>query len=439
MFVKKSFILLSCVLFSLTSFANKVLDIQHWTTKNGAQVYFVQAKQIPILDIRVVFNAGSARDDKFPGIASLTNNLLNQGASDLSADEIANGFDRHGAIFSSDVSRDMSILSLRSLTQTDLLSPTLSLFAKIINHPTFPQNAFLRLQRNTISAINAQQQNPNAVANDLFFAKLYGNHPYGHPVLGTMASIKALKLTNIKAFYQHYFVGNNVTVALVGDIDLAKAHAIVDEIVGQLPPGKAAGDLPKVASLAQSEEKTYSFPSKQTQIIMGQIAIKRSDPSYFPLMVGNFILGGNPLTSRLFENVREKHGYVYTIYSYFNPLLDNGTFAIALQTQHSQTKPALNITRKTLAEFIQSGISTSELTTAKNSIVGGFPLRLDSNRAIADAIAGMGFYHLPLNYLDTYCDKIKAISREDIIHAFQHHIYPERMLTVLVGKVNDPT
>jgi len=167
--------------------------------------------------------------------------------------------------------------------------------------------------------------------------------------------------------------------------------------------------------------------------MMGAPGIARNDPDLLALSVGNYILGGGGFVSRLTEEVREKKGMVYSVYSYFSPRKQRGPFLINFQTKKTQVDEALSLVKKTLNDFIDNGVTEEELAAAKANIIGGFPMKIDSNKKILSYLSVIGFYDLPLDYLETYNDKIAAITTEQIKAAFQKHLNPEKMVTVIVG------
>jgi len=205
-------------------------------------------------------------------------------------------------------------------------------------------------------------------------------------------------------------------------------------LVAHLPKGAPAEKLPKVANLNEQETIKLAHPSTQTHILLGQPGMKRGDPDYFALYVGNHILGGNGLVSRLSNEIREKRGLAYSTYSYFLPMRKDGPFQIGLQTRNDQAEEALKVVRETLNNFIENGPTDEELNASKKNITGGFPLRISSNQKILGYIGMIGFYDLPLDYLDTFNEKIQAVSADDIKDAFKRRVHPDTMVTVLVGQ-----
>jgi zinc protease len=416
--------------------AQAVPRIQHWQTGEGMRVYFVRARELPILDLRLVFDAGSARDAVRPGLARITTALLDKGAGDWDADAIAARFEDVGADFSTDTDRDMSWLSLRSLSDTRYSAPALETFIRVATAPSFPERDFERARKLTLVSLQRQQQRPATVASKAFYRALYLDHPYAHPVIGDAASVKAMTREAVRGFYRRYFVARNAVLAMVGDMDRAQAERLAARISAGLAPGEPAPELPSVAALAHNHTERTPFPSEQAHIYMGQPGVRRGDPDYFPLYVGNHILGGSGFSSRLVKEVRVKRGLSYSVYSYFPPLARKGPFQLNLQTRGDQTGEAVAVAKDTLRAFIEAGPSDQELEAAIKNITGGFPLRLDSNEDIVAYLAVIGFYGLPLDYLDTFNDKVAAVTVEDIKAAFRKRLDVDRMVTVIVGGEN---
>lgn len=421
--------------FCLSCANAKVLSIEHWKTKNGAEVLFVPSPSVPMLDVLVAFDAGSSRDASQPGIAALTNAMIDQGSSQFNATQIAEAFEDQGAQYSVSLTRDMAVLGLRSLSQAQHLEPALSMFTHIINQANFPESAFERERKQQLQAIRLASQSPKDVANQQFFQSLYGNLPYAHSSLGTKDSVQQLNRSQLNAFHKQYYVAENATIALVGAIDSQQAHQIAEKLTAQMPRGKKARALTRAPNLTQPATKNIKFPSSQTIIRIGQMGITHHSQDYFPLMVGNYTLGGGTLVSRLAKEVREDRGLTYGISSQFVPLAGRGPFLISLGTKNNQAQQAMSVSMETLNQFLHSGPSQNELKAAKQYINGSFPLRFDSNRAIANTLLSMGFYQLPLDYLDQYLPKVNAVTIKQIQSAFQKHIDPKKMVTITVGRV----
>jgi zinc protease len=417
--------------------ANAALDIQTGETDNGARFYFVETRQLPMVQLSVGFDAGSARDpqDKL-GLAHLVNLMVEEGAADLDGESIALALESVGAQYSNENGRDMSVFELRSLSDPDLLQPAARVFAKILSAPTFPKASLDRERQRLLIRLAQQQQSPRDVVTRAFYANLFDGHPYAKPPDGDAEGVQRIVRRDLTDFHRDYFVGANAVMALVGDLSRAEAEQLVQQVVGGLPRGRAAEKVAAVPELNGGALVDIQFPSNQSHLLMGQPGVSRHDLDYFPLYVGNHILGGSGLISRLSVAIREERGLAYSVYSYFLPMRDRGPFIIGLQTRNDQTSLAERLARETVASFVAEGPSAEELEAAKKNITGGFPLLIDSNRKIAGNLLNMAFYGLPLDYLETYSDRIDAVTAEQIRDAFRRRVDPERLVRVVVGGSN---
>ncbi len=407
--------------------------IQSWETSNGARVLFVETRDLPMLDIRVVFDAGAARDGNSPGLAKLTSALLDQGAGGLNADEIAIGMESLGAILGGGSARDMGWLTFRSLSEKKLLDPALALFKKVLTQADFPVVDFKREQQRMIVSARYRGQKPGSIASENYYKLLFGSHPYASIPGGDEKSLAALMRKQVQAFYKQYYVANNAVIAVVGDLTTEQAKKIVDDLIGKLPAGERAAPLPDVSPLKKAHKKIISHPSTQSHVLIGAPGVYRGDPDYFPLYMGNFILGGGGLVSRISEEVREKRGLSYSAYSYFSPMARSGPFTLGLQTKNAKREEAIQVLRNTLQDFLDKGPTDKEITAARKNITGGFPIRVSSNSKIVEYLAMIGFYKLPLDYLDTFSPTIEAVTKEQIVDAFKRRVDPDKMVTVIVG------
>jgi len=415
--------------------AQAALPIEHWTTSTGARVYFVRADSIPMLDVSVEFDAGARFDPPGKrGLASLTNAMMARGTDGSDAlDEaaIAEGFARLAAQRGGGAGDDRANLSLRTLTSEPELSQAVSLLARVLSSPNFPAGILAREKDRTVQAIREAETKPETIARRSFGELLFGDHPYGGEA--TAETVAAIGRDDLVGFHRDRYDAGRAVVAMIGAVPRARAEEIAEQLTRGLPPGAARPALPEVARLAQAVERRIAHPASQSHILVGAPAIARGDPDFFPLLVGNYVLGGGGFVSRLYSEVREKRGLAYSVYSYFSPQLQPGPFTIGLQTQKSQTGEALAVVRETLERFVREGPTDAELEAAKSNLVGGFALRIDSNRKILDNLAAIGFYRLPLDYLDRWTDRVSAVTREQIREGFARHVAPRAMATVVVG------
>lgn len=422
-------ILTLSTLISLPTFA---IEIQQWVTSNGAKVLFVPAEDLPMIDIRMTFKAGSSRDGKLPGIAKLTNGLLVEGTGQLSPEDIAAQFEDVGAELGHDSLKDMAWTSLRLLSNLDNRAAIIDLFARVTSQPSFPVDAIERDRTSMLTQLKNSKKKIESVTADRFNSALYKNHAYDIGAKGTEASLKKITQSDLQQFHQRYYVAKNAALAIVGDLNRHQAEEMAEQLSHYLSEGEPAKKIEAVkATKAQTIE--VDFDSTQTHIVMGMPVLSRKDDDYFPLYVGNHILGGSGFGSRLMSVIREEKGLSYSVYSYFMPMESNGPFELALQTANHQAQQARLLLKKLLKEFMAKPVTAEELDKAKKNITGSFPLKLDSNKKIVEYLAVIGFYDLPLDYLDSFNSKVEQVTAQQIKDAFNRRVHFDQLVEVIVG------
>ena len=405
--------------------------IEHWIAPSGARVYFVESHGLPIVDVQVDFAAGSAWDPPGKaGLASMTHHLLDLGAGSMDETQIANRLADLGALLSGSAGTDAASVSLRTLSAADKRGPALDVLRAVLTGPKFPAAVFEREKARTVAALKDALTRPETIASRAFWSAMYPGHPYGRQAMPE--SVAGLKRDDVAAFYRESYAARRASVAIVGDLVRSEAEAIAEQITDGLPAGGAPG-VAAAVQLPAAGEQRIAHPAAQAHVMMGLPALRRGDPDFFPLVVGNYTLGGGGFLSRLMKEVREKRGFAYSVYSYFQPMAQPGPFQIGLQTRKEQADEALKVARDVLAAFLAEGPSAEELEGAKQNLVGSFPLRLDSNRKLLENVAVIGFHGLPLDYLDRYAENVEKVTAEDVRGAFARHVRPENMVTVVVG------
>lgn len=426
------FLASAAALWLAASAAEAALPIQHWTTSSGARVYFVASRGIPMLDINVDFDAGARRvpADK-AGLGGLAHTLLKAGSAAHSEEEISRRIADVGALLGGSVDRDRAGLSLRTLSSERERAQATATFAEILQTPLFPDAAFLRERARLVDSVREDETKPEAIASKAFYRLLYAGHPYG--LAPTPETVLRIERADVEGFYRANYVAERAVVTILGDADRALAERIAEQLTAALPhaPGTPT-PLPAVVQ-PRGETVHIAHPASQSHILLGLPAIARSDADYFPLLVGNYVLGGGGLVSRLYREVREKRGYAYSVYSYFLPLAQEGPFQIGLQTKKEQAEEALARVRVVLDEFLAHGLSVAELKAAKQNLVGGFALRIDNNRKLLEQVALIGYYQLPLNWLEDFTARVEKVSVDQIRAAFVRRVRPDNLVTIVVG------
>jgi len=433
--MRKFFCAVACLAASLCSWPlHSGPVIQTWTTDNGAKVMFYPAPELPMLDIRATFAAGSARDAGHAGIARLTNGLLAEGAAGLAAHDIAERFERAGARYSNGSRREMAWAALRTLTEPASLEPTLQTFVKVLTRPDFKPAEVARLRNQMLSALDHLEQSPSDIAERALYRALYAGHPYGNSPAGDRDSLTAIGAADLRAFYDRYYVARNMTLALVGDVDRRLAETIANTVAGGLSAGEKAPDLPAPQPLEEARTVHVKYPSRQSHILMGAIGMRRQDPEYFDLYVANHVFGGSGFSSRLLSTIRERNGLAYSAYSYFRPMANRGPFILGVQTRSEQVGQAIELAQRELDQFVSNGATADELLASQRNITGGFALRIDSNRKLLQYLTTIGYYDLPLDYLEKFNPRVEGVSVASMREALQGRIDPGKLITVIVGE-----
>jgi len=432
MFAKSVLVCFSLLLIAPAAWAG--LNIQHWQTPQGARVVFVENHDLPMLDVSVDFSAGSARDGREKsGLANLTRHLMGLGAGAYTERDVAEKLADVGAVMSGRFDADRAGFSLRSLSGKAERDQAVSLLAAVLSQPRFDAAVLEREKARVVAGLEEAATKPESIGEKAFQAAIYGDHPYALNEAGEVATVQRLVQADLVAFHGVHYRARNMVVAMMGDLNRAEAEAIAERLAADLPKGDAPAPIAPVQVNAQGQENTIPHHATQSHLFMGLPGLKREDADYFPLYVGNYVLGGGGFDSRLTESIRQKKGLAYSVYSYFMPMRELGPFQIGLQTKREATQEAVRTAREELTRYLAEGPSEAELAQAKNNLIGGFPLRIDSNKKILEYLAVIGFYQLPLNWLETYSAKVAAVTRDDILRAFRARVKPAAMMTVIVG------
>ena len=440
-FMRRALVLLA--LLQLPS-AWALLPIEHWSEANGARVWLVHSPAIPMVDVQVDFDAGTRRDPAAQaGLASafalMSSKGVRAGGPDepaMDENDLGEAWADLGAAFDAGAERDALAFSLRSLTEPDLLARAVRLAARQLGDSEFADSVWQRERARWQAAIREADTRPGTAAVKAFHRAVFGEHPYGQ--FATAETLERIGVADLRAFQARYLLPCRARVAIVGAVDRAQAQALVQALLARLPDTRPQDcaplpELPQVQPLAQGHQIDIPFASAQAHVLIGQPGFARRDPDFLALLVGNHILGGGGFTSRLTTQVREKRGLTYGVYSQFSPGLQAGAFAVGLQTRPDQALQATQLSREVLERFVAEGPTEAELRAAKDNLVGGFALRIDSNRKLLANVVNIAWNDLPLDYLEHWTERVEALTVADIRAALQRKLQPDRMVTVTVG------
>ena len=434
-----------CLLaFGFLNNANAILPIEKLDSYKGAKGYLVQTKTLPMVDIEVSIDAGDRYDPiGKSGLADMVAALMQYGVrgdnGPLTEAQIADEIADLGANIGLSVSGERAILRIRSLSRKDLRDRAVKLAAAMLSAPTYEVKIVEREKQRAITNLLEAETKPEFVLERRFSKLVYGNYPLGSAP--TVKSVAAVSANDLMQFHKQFYRGERMIVSIVGDVDRSQANEIMQTLLQKTSQsGAPIVKLPElqrspVEPLAQREIQ-IPFDSQQAHIAMGMTAVTRSNPDYFPLLVGNYILGGGGFVSRLMAEVREKRGLAYSVFSYFAPGKDTGIFQAGLQTKNDQAAMALEVMSSTIAKFIADGPTPSELIAAKSNLVNGYPLRIDNNRKLLDNVSSIAWNDLPLDTMEIWTKQVEAVTLEQVSAAFQKYLAMDRMKIVVLGAKN---
>lgn len=438
----------TCLTFALiavvSTSAHAILPIEKLDSFKGAQAYLVQTKSLPMVDIEISIDAGDRYDPSAKsGLATVVGQLMNYGAKSekglLNEAQIADEIADLGANLAVSVSGERAIMRIRTLSRKDLRDRAVQLASAMLSAPTYDAKILAREKQRMTTALLESETKPESVLDRRFRKLVYGDYPLANsPTVRSIANIGA---TDLQQFHKQFYRGDRMIVSIVGDVSKVEAAEIVQGLLQRVPQsGPAVAKLPEferspVEPLSQ-REVTIPFDTQQAHIAMGMTAVTRSNPDYFPLLVGNYVLGGGGFVSRLMSEVREKRGLAYSVFSYFAPGKDVGIFQAGVQTKSDQATLALEVMSSTIAQFIANGPMQSELDAAKANLINGYPLRIDNNRKLLDNVSSIAWNNLPLDTMDVWTKQVEAVSLEQVKGAFQKYLAMDRMKIVVLGAKN---
>lgn len=418
-------------------------NIQHFTTTTGTPVAFVATPNLPMVDVSVYFNAGSARDEAIKpqgfGLATLTADALTKGNARYDEEAFNQAVEQLGLALDAAAYKDMMIVHLRSLSDSAYLSPALTLLADTLRAPSFSEDSLKRSKAQMMVALARQQEDPDTIAAQTFNQALYGNHPYAHPTLGTPKSVPNLSRSDVQAFARRFLVAQNANIAITGDLTLAQARALANQLTRAMPQGKPAPALPNAKPLTKARHIHIPFDSSQTAVVIGQLGEKRrTNPAALQAQtdfaLADDIVGGSNFQARLMADIRKKRGLTYGIYSNMTPMQSQGSYTVTFSTRNDKTAEAVAASQAVLQDVVQQGVSQAELDLTKDAFINRFAQNFASNAATNATIGMMGFYGLKDDYLTHYVTRVQRANREAVSQRYRTLIDPQRLLIVTVGQ-----
>jgi zinc protease len=402
--------------------------------ENGTVLLVSEQRAVPMVSIELLIDAGSRYDIAGQeGLAHLAARLLTHGTKRRTALQISDALDFIGASLSTGSGENLASVSMTILKKD--LSAGLSLLAEVLTQSTFPQEEIDRQKQLIVASLKAREEDPGDIAERRFAAALFPGSPYGRPVEGTESSVKAISRGSLREFYERHYRPDRTIVAVVGDISTEQIETALNQAFQPGKKGKPRNKPPApVAGTAGVIRVNKDLT--QANIIMGHEGVTRGNPDYYAIQVMNNILGGGGFSSRLMESIRNQRGLAYSVYTHFNADKSHGSFQFVMQTQNESARDAMRIAREEIGRIQRELVSEQELNDARDYLTGSFPLRLDTNRKVANFLALVEFFELGLDYPDRYAHWIRTVQREDVLRVAQRYLKPERLITVVVGNQN---
>lgn len=431
------FLAIACLVLTaavaLSSVALAAPKIEKVRTASGIEVWLVREPSIPMLALQAAWRGGSASDPAGEeGLASLAMALLTEGAGDLKSDEFQNALRDKAISIGFDADRDYVTVDLTTLT--DNRARAFELLKLAMTAPRFDDEPLTRVKAQALVSYQRSRRSPSTLAGERFAQLAWGDHPYGRRSSPSPDSLARIDRPQIAAFTHAVLARDNLVIGAVGDIEPGELAALVDASFGALP-ARAGVTLPApVTPKTADQPVVIDFPNPQSQVLFGAPGIMRDDPDWYAATVMNQILGGGGMSSRLFEEVREKRGLVYSVGTQLAPRKAGALFAGSFATTNAQVGQALVLVRGEFARIAKDGVSDAELADAKAYLTGSFPLRLTSDSAIAGMLVAMRISGLAPDYIQAYPGLINGVTGADVQRVAQRLLGDGKLLVVVVGQ-----
>jgi zinc protease len=412
--------------------ARAAIEITPVTSEGGITAWLYADDTIPILTIEASVRGGASLDPEGQeGVVRLMTALLEEGAGDLDATAFAEAREALAARFGFDAGRDSVAISAEMLSENR--DATVDLLRLALTAPRFDETAVDRVRAQALSGLRSDETDPRTLAGRAFYAAAFPGHPYARPVDGTLESVAALSVDDLRAAHAQALTRDRLMISVVGDITADELGPLLDRLFGELP---ATGpDLPPVAEPVTSGTTTViDLDIPQSVVTFGHGGLMRDDPDFIPAFVLDHILGGGGFGSRLTEELREKRGLTYGIYTYLAPGDFGALYMGSFSTVNARAGEALDLVRAEWARLAAEGVTEAELADAKRYLTGAYPLRFDGNSRIAGQLIGLQTAGLDIDYVNIRNDLVEAVTREDIARVAARLLRPEALTTVIVGR-----
>ncbi|MEL6299863.1 MAG: pitrilysin family protein [Pseudomonadota bacterium] len=418
---------------SLAAPEARAMKIQVVKSPGGIEAWLVEERSVPLMAMRFAFEGGSAQDPTGKeGVANFLTVMMDEGAGDLDAARFQELEEELSFRMRFSDSRDTFSGSFQTLTSNR--DESLRLLKLALTKPRFDQDAVERMRKQLLSGLAFAAKDPNRVASKVWAATAFPDHPYGRPSRGTLDSIAAIQPADLEAYRKRIFAKDTLKIAVVGDIDAETLGKVLDDVFGDLPAKAELTKVPDTKPVTGGVQRVVQMPVPQSVAVFGTPSIARDDPDFIVAFVMNQILGGGGFASRLMEEVREKRGLAYSVYSYLQPYDHAAIFAGGVATQNEKIGESLKVIRSELERMAKDGPSDEELANAKSYLIGSYALRFDSNAKIAQQLLGIQLDKLGIDYPDKRNELIRAVTVEDVKRIAERILNVDDLIVTIVGQ-----
>lgn len=409
------------------------MNIQTVKSPGGIEAWLVEDKSVPLVALRFAFSGGNTQDPVGKtGVAHFVSSMLDEGAGDLNSRAFQERMEELAMRMSFSDTRDTFFGSFQSLSEN--LEPASDLLKLALNAPRFDDDAVSRIRKQLMASLAYAAKDPQRIASKAWNAAAFPDHPYGLVTTGTAESLKTISADDLRNFVKTNFARDNLKVVAVGDIDTETLGKLLDKVFGDLPETASLREVPNISLPKGGKQEIIELDVPQSVAIFGLPGLARKDPDFIPAFVLNHILGGGGFSSKLMEEVREKRGLAYSVYSYLNPLDRSAVMQGSVATKNEAIAESLSVIRTELEKIANDGPSAEDLKGAQDYLTGSYALRFDSNSKIATQLLGIQVEELGKEYVDTRNAQIEAVTLEDIKRAASRFLDPDNLITVIVGK-----
>lgn len=419
----------------LTPFSSpaEAMKIQKVTSPGGIEAWLVEERKVPLLAMRFMFEGGSSQDPKGrEGVANFVSGMLDEGAGDLNSLAFQTRMEELAMRLSFNDARDAFYGSFETLTANR--EPAIEMLRIALTAPRFDADAIERVRKQIMTSLAFAAKDPDRVADKAWYAAAFPDHPYGRPTSGTTESIAAVQREDLTAYTQRVFARDNLKVVAVGDIDAKALGLLLDRVFGGLPAKSKLTPVPYVAPKSGGRIDVVEMDVPQSVAVFGRGAMKRKDPDFIAAFVMNQILGGGGFASRLMEEVREKRGLAYSVYSYLAPFQHASIFSGGVATKNEEIAQSIEVIKGELKRMAAEGPTAEELANAKSYLMGSYALRFDTNAKIANQLLGILQEDLGIDYVDRRNKEIEAVTLADVKRVAERVLKADDLIVTVVGK-----